>query len=111
METEELKQLIHAVSSSKLQEFQYEESGIRIAMKKGISSSGKAADTGKITVETSEISENDPKPDTEEHVVRFSACRNLLCGAGRGSVSLCTGRGCREKGADACNRRGNETDE
>ena len=44
METEELKQLIHAVSSSKLQEFQYEESGIKIAMKKGISSSGKAAD-------------------------------------------------------------------
>ena len=42
METEELKQLIHAVSSSKLQEFQYEESGIKIAMKKGISSSGKA---------------------------------------------------------------------
>ena len=70
METEELKQLIHAVSSSKLQEFQYEESGIKIAMKKGISSSGKAADAGKITVETSEISENDPKPDTEEHVVR-----------------------------------------
>ena len=47
METEQLKQLIHAVSSSKLQEFQYEESGIKIAMKKEGTFSGKAADTGK----------------------------------------------------------------
>ena len=70
METEQLKQLIHAVSSSKLQEFQYEESGIKIAMKKEGTFSGKAADTGKITVETSESSENDPEPDTGEHLVR-----------------------------------------
>ena len=70
METEQLKQLIHAVSSSKLQEFQYEESGIKIAMKKEGTFSGKAADTGKITVETSESSENDPERDTGEHLVR-----------------------------------------
>lgn len=70
METEQLKQLIHAVSSSKLQEFQYEESGIKIAMKKEGTFSGKAADIGKITVETSESSENDPEPDTGEHLVR-----------------------------------------
>lgn len=34
METEQLKQLIHAVSSSKLQEFRYEENGIAVVMKK-----------------------------------------------------------------------------
>lgn len=70
METEQLKQLIHAVSSSKLQEFQYEEDGIKIVMKKEAFSLGRMPDTGQMITEIPMMEEVGPEMEAEEYLVK-----------------------------------------
>ena len=107
MKTEQILQLVEAVSGFGLDEFEYEEDGVKLKLKKG----------GNVC--TSVSAETAGRTKTEAEIARkcgslirrqnseSSACRNFLCVAGRRRNSFRAGRrqsrkgnGSRDRGSD-----------
>ncbi len=70
MEIEQLKQLIHAVSTSKLQEFRYEENGVAVVMKKEEALSAPRIHTAETSMLDPAIQEVKEGSKEEEHLVK-----------------------------------------
>lgn len=86
MKTEQILQLVEAVSGFGLDEFEYEEDGVKLKLKKGgnVCTSVSAETAGRTKTEA-EIARTEENAEVlfEGKIVKAPPCRNFLCVAGR----------------------------
>ena len=124
MEFENLLTLIKTVSDSELTDFDYEENGTRIRLKKKketVVVSGASSNVPVMGLENIRTVENVAAVNTANTQAdnkrtggndrKISSCGNFLCSTCRGRRSVCFCWRSGQKRSDACHRGSNETDE